>query len=335
MQNTISDTSGETPEFTLNSLAIDPETVAGRIEKMIHRGVFDTLHRKGAVVGLSGGVDSSVVAALCARALGKERVVGVLMPDRDSSEDSLRLGKLMAETIGIEAIVEDLRESLDAIGCHRRQTEAIRRVFPEYGEGWRCKLSLPPILEGERLNITHLTVESPEGKQNSSRMPAGAYLELIAATNFKQRLRQTMIYHHADRLGYAVGGTSNLLEDDQGFFVKLGDGAADFKPIIHLFKSQVFALGSHLGVPKEILRRPPTTDTFPLPQTQQEFYYSIPHEKLDLCIYALDHGVEASEAARVLGWSEKQIERVYRDIEGKRRATRYLHIESLKVESTE
>src|ERR1700737_771560 len=282
-------------------------------------------------VGLSGGIDSSVVAALAARALGKDRVLGLSMPERDCSSDSLRLGRHVAEACGIECIVEDITPILEAAGCYARQIEAIRSVFPEYGEGWRCKLGLPSILGEDRLNVFHLTVESPDGARRSSRMTAAAYLLLVAATNFKQPARKMMEYFHADRLGYAVAGTPNRLEYDQGFFVKQGDGAADVKPIAHLYKTQVYALAAHVGIPDEIRRRPPTTDTYSLEQTQEEFYFALPYREMDFCLYAHDQEAPAAEVAERLGLATVQIERVYRDIEAKRRTARYLHAAPLVV----
>lgn len=294
--------------------------------------VRHTLRRRGVVVGLSGGIDSSVVTTLAARALGSDHVLAILMPDRDSASESAELGRLLATGLGVPTIVEELAGILEAAGCYERQQEAIRDVFPEYGEGYRCKITLPSILESDRLNVSELTIETPSGSRRSSRMPAGAYLQFIAATNFKQRFRKVMEYYHADRLNYAVAGTPNRLEYDQGFFVKQGDGAADIKPIAHLYKSQVYALAEYLGVPEEIRRRPPTTDTFSLPQTQEEFYFALPYDKMDLCLYAHIHRIPASEVAPTVGLTPEQVERIFKDIEQKRRTTQYLHAKPLLVE---
>lgn len=313
------------PMFSREVLRIDAPAVAAQVELAIREQVLGALRRRGAVIGMSGGIDSSVTAALCARALGKERVLGLLMPERDSSDDALRLGKLLAEHLGIRYAIENVRPALEGLGCYARQLEAIRAVFPEYGEGWRCKLALPSLLDADRLNITTLTVEDPQGRRRSSRLPPAAYLQMVAATNFKQRTRKMMEYYHADRLNYAVAGTPNLLEYDQGFFVKQGDGAADFKPIAHLYKTQVFALAEHLGIPEEIRRRPPTTDTFSLAQSQEEFYFALPYKEMDLCLWAYEHGTPPAEVAGVLGLTEGQVARVYRDVEAKRRVAAYLH----------
>jgi NAD+ synthase len=312
-------------------LAIDGARAAERIEASIREQVLATLRKRGAVVGMSGGIDSSVVATLCVRALGKDRVFGLLMPERDSSDDALRLGRLLAEHLGIRYAVEDIAPALTGLGCYARQLEAIRTAVPEYGEGWRCKLVLPGILDGDRLNVTQLTVRDSSGAERTTRMPPAGYLQMVAATNFKQRVRKMMEYYHADRLNYAVAGTPNLLEYDQGFFVKQGDGAADFKPIAHLYKTQVYALAAHVGVPAEIRARAPTTDTFSLPQSQEEFYFALPYQDMDLCLWAVNHGIPAAELAPALGLTPAQVERVYRDIEAKRRVSRYLHQAPLVV----
>ena len=247
------------------ALALDPASEVERVCESLRETVLRRFRRRGAVVGLSGGVDSAVCAALCARAFGPERVLALFMPERDSSGDSLRLGRAVAETFGIPSLLEDLEPSLRALGCYERQIEAIRRVVPEYGDGWKCKLVLPSVVERERLNVTLLSVQDPSGESRTLRLTPEAYLQLVAATNYKQRARKMTEYYHADRLNYVVCGTPNRLEYDLGFFVKQGDGAADIKPIAHLYKTQVYQLAEHLGVPDEILRRPPTTDTFSMP----------------------------------------------------------------------
>jgi len=318
--------------FSRDVLRIDPTSVGAQIEGAIREQVLGTLKRRGAVVGLSGGIDSSVVATLCVRALGAERVLGIFMPERDSSSDALTLGGLLAAHLGITAVTEDIAPALEGLGCYARQNEAIRQVFPDYGDDWKCKITLPSILESDRFNVFQLTVQSPSGEQRTSRMPPAAYLQLVAATNYKQRVRKMTEYYHADRLHYAVSGTPNRLEYDQGFFVKNGDGSADFKPIAHLYKTQVYALAESLGLPEEIRRRPPTTDTYSMPQTQEEFYFALPYDRMDLCLYAFNHGVAASDVAPVVGITPAQVERIFKDIEAKRRTTRYLHLPPLFVE---
>jgi NAD+ synthase len=316
-------------------LAIDAEATIDRIVQTLREQVRGVLRKRGGVLGLSGGIDSSVCAALAVRALGRDRVVGLLMPERDSSDDSLRLGQMLASHLGIPTLIEHIGPTLAGAGCYTRQVDAIRGLVPDYGEGWKCKITLPSILQGNRLNVFYLTTQSPSGEITTLRLPVAAYLQLVAATNMKQRTRKMLEYYHADRLNYAVVGTPNRLEYDQGFFVKQGDGMADVKPIAHLYKSQVYALAAALGVPAEIRSRPPTTDTYSMAQTQEEFYFALPYEKMDLCLYALNHGIAAEEVAAALGATAAQIESVYRDIESKRRATRYLHLPPLVIAPVE
>ena len=322
---------GYSEMLTKDVLKLDAAAAVAEIEEAVRTQVLGTLKRRGVVLGVSGGIDSSVTAALCAKALGGERVQALLMPERDSSDASLELGQALGKKFGVPTLIENIGPIVAAAGCYDRQDEAIRMVFPDYRPGWRFKVTLPSILEGDRLNVSELTVLSPEGGSRTARMPLKPYLQLIAATNFKQRIRKMMEYYHADRLNYAVAGTPNRLEYDQGFFVKQGDGAADFKPIAHLYKTQVFQLAEYLEVPEAIRSRTPTTDTFSLPQTQEEFYFALPYDRMDLCLYGRNHSIAASELAGIVGLTAEQVERVYRDIDQKRRGTRYLQLHPLLV----
>ncbi|RUU29012.1 MULTISPECIES: NAD(+) synthase [unclassified Mesorhizobium] len=313
----------------MGTLVLDARMEVDRIVQILREQVFGTLRRRGVVVGLSGGIDSSVVASLCARAFGKDKVLGIFMPERHSSGDSLRLGRSVAAQLGIDTILEDIAPALEAVGAYRRQIEAIQTVVPQYGDGWKCKLVLASVLESNGLNITRLTVQDPEGKTDTVRLSPAAYLQIVAATNYKQRLRKMTEYYHADRLNYAVAGTPNRLEHDQGFFVKQGDGIADLMPIVHLYKTQVYQLAEYLGVDEEIRRRPPTTDTFSMAQSQEEFYFALPYRLMDLCLYGLNHGISADEVAAAAGLTAAQVEKVFKDIDSKRRAARYLHARPL------
>ncbi len=314
-------------------LEIDPAAEAARIQAGIREVVFRLLRRKGIVVGVSGGVDSAVVAALSARAVGEDRVLALFTPEADSSADSLRLGQLVAECFGIRAVTEDITDVIAAAGCYRRRDDAVRTVIPKYGEGWKCKIVLPDASEGRAYAIFYVVAENENGPRMKVRLSADAYLRIVAATNFKQRTRKMIEYYYADYHQYAVAGTANLLEDDLGFFVKNGDGSADLKPIAHLYKSQVYKLAEWLDIPEEIRKRPPTTDTYPLQQSQQEFYFSLPLADLDLCLYAHDHAIPPASVAALLRMGVDQIQSVYASIDSKRKIARYLHMNSIAVAS--
>ena len=232
--------------FGPESLAIDLAAETERISQRI-RAYLTATKRKGAVIALSGGIDSSVTAALCVRALGKHRVFGLHMPERASSPETIELSTAVSDTFGFDSTVEEIADALEAAGCYRRYDESVRKVVPDYGPGWKSKIVLPSVTESDVLRIYSVVVEDPDGNQSRHRLSTEAYLGIVAATNFKQRVRKMMEYYHADRLNYVTTGTPNRLEYDQGFFVKLGDGSADVKPIAHLYKSQVYALAEHLG----------------------------------------------------------------------------------------
>ncbi len=321
--------------FSKDVLHIDPARETDRICAQLREILAKKLHRRGLVVGLSGGIDSSVTAALAARALGPTKVLALLMPEKHSAEESQSLGQTVAETYQISYVLENISSILEAVGFYRRYDEGVRKVIPEYGQGWKSKIVITNVFEKKAYNVFSIVAQDPEGQEISKRLPLKAYLEVVAATNFKQRTRKMLEYYHADRLNYAVAGTPNRLEFDQGFFVKLGDGAADVKPIAHLYKTQVYQLADYLGVPEEVSKRPPTTDTYSLPQGQDEFYFSLPFEQMDLCLYAKNHNIPTESVAEALGLQYDQIQLVYDDIDAKRSTTRYLHLAPELIEDLE
>jgi NAD+ synthase len=318
--------------FTPETLKIDAQAEVDKIVKAM-RSQLRHLHKWGLVLGLSGGIDSSVSLALAVEAVDKRNVQVLFMPERDSDPESLKLGQQVASHFGVEGVIEDIGPTLDALGCYARRDEAIRTIVPEYGPDWACKVVIGQSDGGKGYNISSLVVQSPDGVQSTHRMPIEVYLTIVAATNMKQRSRKLLEYYHADRLNFAVLGTPNRLEYDQGFFVKNGDGAADVKPIAHLYKSQVYQLAEYLGVPENIRRRPPTTDTYSLPQSQEEFYFALPYDRMDLCLYGLNHNISADSVAKAAGLTEDQVHHVWRDIAAKRKATRHLHAGPMLVEA--
>jgi NAD+ synthase len=320
--------------FTRHSIDIDPIAETERIVSFLQKTVRQDFHRYGGVVGISGGIDSSVVLALCVRAFGTRRVSAIMMPEKDSDPETERFARLVANHFGVEPILENITPVLDGFGCYQRRDEAIRRVYPEYdaAAGYKAKIVLPQnLLEEDTLNVFSLTIVTPTGEEKSQRLPLKDYLQIVAASNLKQRTRMSLLYYHAELRNYAVIGTANKNEHDQGFFVKWGDGGADVMPIGHLFKTQVYQLADYLGVPLAIRQRPPTTDTYSAPTTQQEFFFRLPFETMDLLWYAQEHGIPVSEVAEVMGLTEVQVQRAFEDFIRKERTTEYLRMQPLGI----
>lgn len=318
-------------ETIKQALHLDPDqTVAHICARLKEHLTF--LKRKGLIVAISGGIDSSVTLALAIKALGKDRVLALQMPERHSADETLSLSGLLAQSFDVETLHEDISSPLESVGFYNRYEKAVQIVIPEYTAEWKSKIVIPNVIHKPGYTFFSIVAQSPAGETIKKRLPLKAYLEIVAATNFKQRIRKMLEYYHADRLNYAVTGTPNRLEYDQGFFVKLGDGAADIKPIAHLYKTQVYQLAHYLGVPEEICKRPPTTDTYSLPQGQDEFYFSLTYDKMDICLYGKNNGYSASDIAVQTELTEEQVENVFQDIESKRMATRYLHKQPLLID---
>lgn len=320
------------PPFSKDILEIDPEKETKKITDHIRLLLTKKIKRRGLIVALSGGIDSSVSLGLAAKAIGPDRVFTLLMPERHSSDDTLDLSTSVADAFKVDRAHENISGVLEALGFYKRYDDAVRQAIPDYGDGWKSKIVIPNTIEKRGFNLYSVVAQSPEGNVVKKRLPLKAYLEIVAATNFKQRTRKMLEYYHADRLNYAVIGTPNRLEYDQGFFVKLGDGAADIKPIAHLYKTQVYQLAEYLGVPEQVRRRPPTTDTYSLPQGQDEFYFSLPYDKMDLCLYAKNNHYSPEEICESLGLTQDQIQRVFDDIDTKRTTTRYLHLSAQLID---
>jgi len=321
----------ERTPFSRALLGLDCAAEAGRICGGITSALGKTLRRRGLVVGISGGIDSSVTAALGVRAVGRDRVVGLQMPERHSAEDTLGLSELVAGHLGIRKVPIDITPMLEAVGYYGKYDAAVRTAVPAYGPGWRSKIVVSETAEDKAYTFFSIVAVSPEGREVRQRLDLGAYLAIVASTNFKQRIRKMLEYYYADLFNYAVAGTPNRLEYDQGFFVKQGDGAADIKPIAHLYKSQVYELARFLGLPEAVISRPPTTDTYSLPQGQDEFFFAAPYEIMDLCLCGKNNGFSPEEVAPVAGLTPGRVRAIYQDIDRKRATTRYLHLSPVLV----
>jgi NAD+ synthase len=309
-------------------LRIDSEKEVGRICGFIRSQVFSNYKRKGVVIGLSGGVDSALLACLCVRALGRDKVYGVLLPEKDSSPDSAAFATEQAEALGIDAETVDVTPMITAFGVYENRDRVIRQLCPDFDpDKDKMKIVLPQdLLHRDSLNIFSLVIDKADGESLSYRLRPGQIREIAAAQNIKQRTRMIQLYSFADKLHYVVGGTTNRTEMDQGFFVKHGDGGVDIEPMAHLYKTQIFQLAEHMGVTKNIQERTPSPDTWPGGVTDEEFFFRMPFDILDLLLYAWNEGLTADDACRALDLSVEQVNRAYRDFQSKRDTTWHLRV---------
>ncbi len=316
--------------YSKEMININPEKECERIINQLQEDVGQKLRKRGAVIGISGGIDSSVVLALCYKAFGADRVLAVGLPEKDSSDENYIMTNKLLDKFPVSLVVEDMTPALYGFQAYQRRDEAIKHVFPEYDLGYRVKIGVPAGAEKSNLlNIFHITIISPEEEEKTARLPLAEYLQIVAASNFKQRSRMCMLYYHAERLNYAVIGTGNKNEHELGFFVKWGDGGTDVKPITHLFKTQVFQLAAYLGIPEEIQQRTPTTDTYSAEQTQEEFFFRLPFDILDVIWYGWEQQYSVEEIAACVDMTAEQVEFVIADIQRKKATTEYLRMAPL------
>ncbi len=319
-------------EFSYELLSLDCQRETARLTAFISETLTSRLRKQGAVVGLSGGIDSSVTAALCVRALGPDKVIGLLMPERTSHPDTLRLSQLVGESLKIKTILREITPILSGLNFYQEMTSCLRELVPGYSEDWKWKISASELTEERIFTFFWLVVQSPGGEIIKKRLPAETLRRIIALSNFRQRVRKMLEYHYADRFNYAVAGTSNLLETDQGFFVKLGDGAGDFKPIAHLYKTQIYQLAEYLGLPAAITSRQPTADIHPLAQGQDEFFFLLPYKEMDACLYGEKNGFSPESVARATGLDKEKVGLIYKQLAHRRQSNAYLRLNPLVVE---
>ncbi|MCD4790618.1 MAG: NAD(+) synthase [Bacteroidales bacterium] len=310
----------------------DIESTVNQLAQKLKEDIYLKCKRKGAVIGISGGIDSSVCLALAVKALGPEKVFGIMMPEKDSSPDSLELADKLAKVFGVKTIVENISSALEGFRCYERRDEATKRVFPEFDPSiHKMKIgikesglysNLPPLF--------YITIIDQPGNEKTERLPANEFRIIMAASDFKQRSRMSILYYHAERLHYAVVGTPNKHEENQGFFVKYGDGGADVMPIAHLYKTQVYQLADYLNIPREIIDRTPTTDTYSAEQTQEEFFFQLPFKQMDLLWYAYENKYDLKEVTDVVGKSVEEVEKIFSNFKRKQSTTEYLRMAPIK-----
>jgi len=311
-------------DFHKDILKIDCEGEASRICSFIQEQVT-SMRRDGIIIGISGGIDSALAAALCVKVVGVEKVFGLILPEKESSPISAKYAKKHADELGISSETIDITPILEEFGTYEKRDNVIRKIFPEYHSGYKLNITLPAdLLSKDAFNFFTLKIEDNNGNVKSARLKKEALNGIVAATDTKQRTRMMHLYYYAEMKNYLVCGTTNKSEVIQGFFVKYGDGGVDIEPLAHLYKTQVYQLSEYLNVIREIIDRSPSPDTFSFEVTDEEFYFRIPYDKLDLLLYAWENNSVISEVCEVMDLKEDQVKRALRDFTSKYNATKHL-----------
>ncbi len=310
-------------QFHKNILKVDCAKEIDRICEFIKQQT-NSMRREGAIIGLSGGIDSALCSEVCVKTLGKEKVFGLILPEKDSNPMSKEYALKQAQKLGITTEIVDITPTLEAFGTYQKRDKIIKEVYPNYDAHFKTKITLPAdLLSRDAFNFFTLTVDDGKGNIRSARLRKEILNGIVAATNTKQRTRMMHLYYYAEKMDYFVCGTTNKTEMIQGFFVKYGDGGVDIEPIAHLYKTQVYQLAEYLGVVEEIQRRIPSPDTYSFEVGDEEFFFRIPFGKLDLLLYAWENKVPMEHVCQAMDLTEEQVRRAFRDFTSKHHATQY------------
>ena len=312
-------------KFNLDVLKIDPVQHLEKLTKFIVDQMNVVFRRKGIIVGLSGGIDSACIAAVAVHAIGKEKVIGLVLPESESNPISSEYAIKHAQLLDIEHRQINITPTVDSIVQYKWLDEFIQKLIPEYKPDYKYNITLPTdLLERASYSFYLLQVQMPDGEIKKKRLNMEEFRTITSFANIKIRARMLHLYAEAERRNLLVAGTTNRTEFILGDFCKYGDGGTDIEPFTHLYKNQIYQLSDYLEVIPEIINRQPSPDTFSLPVSDQEFFFRISFEKLDHLLYAWEHEVPIIDVANVLDISEDAVERAYKDFTTKNRATAHL-----------
>lgn len=320
-------------KFSKDIILSNPEYETDLVRDFLSAQVKGVPKRDGIIVGVSGGVDSAVVASLAVRAVGKENVLGLILPEKESNPISAEYAVKVINSLGIEHIKVELTESVASFDAYKNRDKVIKEIFPDYTPEYKFNIYLPQnLLDVDRYNFYTLRVDDGKGNIREKRLTKKQLLAITAAANVKIRSRMIALYYWGEQENYLVAGTTNKTEFILGDYCKFGDGGTDVECISHLYKTNIYELAEYLEVPKEIRERTPSPDTFSLPVSDTDFYFCLPFNILDPLLYAWQYNISAAETASALDLGEDQVKRAFRDFQSKHASTEHIRVLPASIE---
>ena len=298
------------------------DSVVQHLQDFIHKQVYDNFRKRGIVVGISGGIDSAISAKLCCNAVGKENVLGIILPEKESNPQSQEFAKKYCEKLGIKYEIEDITSILDSSEIYQIREKIVKKYFPDYNQSCKYRIVFSENFDSDGLSIPYLEVNDGNNQIHKIKLSLNDYFTITAATNIKHRIRMTRLYFHAEKNNFLVCGTTNKAEFQQGYFVKYGDGGVDIEPLANLYKTQIYQLGTYLDIPNEIIERKASPDTWSFDVSDEEFFYSLPYEIVDLMLFAKEKSVTLSDICSTLDLKEEKVKRILNSIERKLQASK-------------
>ena len=298
------------------------DSVVQHLQDFIHKQVYDNFRKRGIVVGISGGIDSAISAKLCCNAVGKENVLGIILPEKESNPQSQEFAKKYCEKLGIKYEIEDITSILDSSEIYQIREKIVKKYFPDYNQSCKYRIVFSENFDSDGLSIPYLEVNDGNNQIHKIKLSLNDYFTITAATNIKHRIRMTRLYFHAEKNNFLVCGTTNKAEFQQGYFVKYGDGGVDIEPLANLYKTQIYQLGTYLDIPNEIIERKASPDTWSFDVSDEEFFYSLPYEIVDLMLFAKEKSVTLSYICSTLDLKEEKVKRILNSIERKLHASK-------------
>jgi NAD+ synthase len=287
----------------------DLETTVNSVTDFIKNEVFEKFQKSGAVLGLSGGIDSAVTCGLCVKSLNPEKILGLIMPERESDPQSQETAENVGKEFNIETKVVDITNILESFGVYEKKENIVKEKFPDFDSECKYRVVVPPKLESS-VGIPYLEILDGKGITHQTKISSSEFLNLTAATSIKHRVRMALLYYHAEKDHLVVAGTTNKSEYMQGYFVKYGDGGSDIEPLVNLYKSQIYQLGKFLNVPNEVISKDASPDVWSYTTNDEEFFYSVPYKIVDLILYGRENNLSINEIQKHSKISIENIEKL-------------------------